>query len=530
MADKRNESAERDGEPDGSAEPRHEPVETEQVAGGEAASPASSVATTAAPGAVPPPYFEIQPPPPLFGDVWPEPDRAKAPVAVLAALVGGVAAAIFLPFGPPGIGWPLLGLSMAAGLFLVARKAERNVHIGRIGWAVTALLLLTVCAFRASEWLAALCVLTAGVAGALAVAGGGGVRAMLMAMVALPVSVFRALPWGIQGTRELRRTTGALRIGASVAVSLVLLLVFGALLGSADENFSALLAMFVPTLDGETFVRWTFLFAVFALGTLGASFTLLRPPRLAEPGATARSLRRWEWAMPVGTLVLLFAAFVVVQSPPMFGGVHHVVSTERLTYAVYARSGFWQLTMVTILTLPVIGAAARWAPKNSVFDRSLLRGLAGSLAVLTLVIVASALVRMSTYQHAYGYTVLRLLVQSCEMWLGLVYVLVIVAGIRLRARWLPTAVVGTAMAALLVLAVVDPEGLIAERNIARYQQTGKIDGEYLSRLSADVVPAVRTLPAAERDYILDAIRRDIADDAEVTRSWRSWNLSRGQVR
>jgi hypothetical protein len=536
-------------EPEVSPEPADEPVSATEESGpedtsgtaqpegaapevGESAKPAETTEATPPsmdPVAPPPPVqpypahapFVVPPPPPMFDSFWPEPDKSRAPVALLAALIGGLGAAIFLPLGRPGIGWSLLGMIIAAGLFPVARKAHRKVHIGQILWSVVALLLLAVCTFRAAEWLAALCILSACVAGMLAVSGGRSVRAFGMAAVAMPVAGFRALPWAARGTRELRRTSGGLRIAVSLAVTFLLLLIFGALFAGADDNFANLVSAVMPRLDGKSFFRWTFLFAMFTLACLGAAFILVRPPELSDSKGPGRTLRRWEWALPVGMLVVLFAAFIAVQSTPMFGGEQHVQSTERLTYAGYARSGFWQLMMVTILTLPIIGAAARWSPKSSRLDRNLLRGLAGMLAVLTLIIVASALVRMWSYQNAYGFTVMRLLVQSCELWLGVVYLLVIAAGIRLSARWLPTAVIGTAMAALLTLTLVNPEGLIAERNIARYAATGKLDKYYLSKMSADALPALRTLPDRERNDIVPDISEDLPDT-----DWRSWNLSR----
>ncbi|QUH06166.1 DUF4173 domain-containing protein [Saccharopolyspora erythraea] len=311
-----------------------------------------------------------------------------------------------------------------------------------------------------------------------------------------------------------------MRIAASVAVGVLLLLVFGALFAGADDGFAGLVRALTPRLDGLTLFRWTFVFGFFALVCLGAAFTLVRPPQVAEAAGSARTLRRLEWAIPVGLLVLLFAVFVAVQSTPMFGGGQHVQHTERLTYAGYARSGFWQLMLVTILTLPVIAAAARWAPKRSALDRNLLRGLAGMLAVLTLLIVFSALMRMWAYQAAYGYTVLRLLVMACELWLGVVYLLVIAAGVRLRARRLPNAVVGTGMLALLGLAALNPEGLIAGRNIDRFETTGRLDGHYLAELSADAVPALSRLPERERTWIIDTIGRSAPDG-----DWRTWNLS-----
>ncbi len=117
-----------------------------------------------------------------------------------------------------------------------------------------------------------------------------------------------------------------------------------------------------------------------------------------------------------------------VQISVLFGGDEHVQVTEGLTYAEYARQGFWQLLFVTILVLGVIAVAIRVAGREEARDRLFLRVLIGGLCLTTLVIVASAIHRMSLYENAYGYSVERLLVRWIELGLGLVLVLILVAG------------------------------------------------------------------------------------------------------
>ena len=73
------------------------------------------------------------------------------------------------------------------------------------------------------------------------------------------------------------------------------------------------------------------------------------------------ALPRWEWALPLGVLDALFVAFVVVQATVLFGGHRHVLETEGLTYAEYARQGFWQLLWVSALTLLVLSGVIRVA-------------------------------------------------------------------------------------------------------------------------------------------------------------------------
>ena len=55
---------------------------------------------------------------------------------------------------------------------------------------------------------------------------------------------------------------------------------------------------------------------------------------------------------------------------------------------------------------------------------------------MTIVVVVSALYRMHLYEEAYGFTRLRLLVSVFEGWLGVLVLLVIVAGVVGARRWL----------------------------------------------------------------------------------------------
>jgi hypothetical protein len=346
-------------------------------------------------------------------------------------------------------------------------------------------------------------------------------------MLAVPLEALRSLPWIMRGTAKLRPRDVAKtnRVSISVAISVTLLAVFVPLLAGADEAFAKLLENVVPEVDGPTSFRWVFAFGLVGMGTVGACYVLAAPPKAAgSPKPLRRRLDRVEWALPVGVLVALFTVFVAVQFVTLFGGDAYVLQTSGLRYADYARTGFHQLVVITILTLAVISTALRWAPKETAADRAWLRGLLGGLSVLTLVIVASALGKMWTYQQAYGFTVLRLLVEAAELWLGVLYLLMLVALVRLEQRWLPRAAIGTAVAGLLALAAINPEGFIADRNIDRFERTKSIDIAYLRTLSSDVVPTLTRLPEPIRACVLVGIRER---DQDV---WWEWNSARSYAR
>ncbi|MFI6758114.1 DUF4153 domain-containing protein [Micromonospora sp. NPDC050417] len=406
------------------------------------------------------------------------------------------------------------------------RTGPARWGVARLFWAATTVALMGVGSLRAAGWLFVFCLLTAAVTACLTVMNGKTLPGLFFSVLLTPESVFRARSWARSGLRGSTRAgrAGIGRTLATAAVSVCLLVVFGALFASADAAFADLLDALLPELSVGTVFRWIFVGLATGGLLLGAAYVLAAPPDLSGLERPARHrLRRLEWAVPVALLDLLFAAFVLVQLANLFGGSAHVRETAGLTYAEHARGGFWQLLSVTVLTLMVIGGAVRWAPRETVAERLLIRVLLGALTLFSLVVVASALYRMNVYTQVYGATRLRLLVAACELWLGAVFLLVLVAGVRLRASWLPRLVVGAAVLALLGLAVANPDRLIAERNVDRFLATDRLDLEYLSRLSADAVPALDRLPDPWRDCALREIAQDLTDHPD---DWRSANLGR----
>ncbi|MGQ5260616.1 DUF4153 domain-containing protein [Micromonospora sp. ZYX-F-536] len=400
-------------------------------------------------------------------------------------------------------------------------------RVAQVAWAAATVALVAVGSVRAAGWLFVLCLIAAAVTATLAVTGGRSPFGMLLAATLPPAATFRALPWAVRGLRRTRSAgPGVGRILTSLAVSAGLLTLFGLLFSSADAVFADLLSGLLPDISPAGVLGWLVRLLLIGTGLLGCAYLVSRPPDLEGlRAAPTRPAHRLEWILPLALLDALFAAFVLVQLTMFFGGAGHVLRTAWLTYAQYARGGFWQLLAVTALTLLVIAVAARRAPRATRADRLVVRTLLGTLTVLSLVVVASALYRMQVYADAYGATRLRLVVATVELWLGLLFVLVGVAVVRLRADWLPRLVVGTAVLALLGLALVNPDRLIADRNVDRYLETGRLDVGYVSRLSADAVPALDRLPEPMRTCAL----REIAAELPRDGLWAA-NLGRERAR
>ncbi|MYX72563.1 DUF4173 domain-containing protein [Streptomyces sp. SID3915] len=439
-----------------------------------------------------------------------------------SALATGLLSALLLGDGL-GLNLLLVAVPAALAAHFAARAAGRRLRPWTAVWAVGGLALLAIPALRDAGWPTFLAVVSALAVGSLALHGGRSWPGVLLGSWGLFTSVAAGVRWGWRGVRD--RADGSRgRLGTAVrsaAVALALLVVFGALFAGADAAFADLLNSLTPdvTLGGGPWQA--LLFVLGLLGALAAAYTAAAPARwdtlTVKPG---RARRRAEWAVPLIVLDLLFAVFLGLQLVVLLGGYDKVLEKTGLTPAAYAREGFWQLLWATVLTLVVIALALRWAPRGGPRDRALVRSVLGALCVLTLVVVASALRRMGLYVEAFGLTRLRISVAAVELWLGVVLVLILLAGV-FGAWLLPRAVAVSAAAGVLVFGLVSPDGLIADQNVGRHDKGMAIDIDYLRDLSADAVPALDTLPEPLRSCALERIQRTLAtsDTPWYATSW-----------
>lgn len=451
------------------------------------------------------------PPPP------PAPPAAP-PAAVASAMALGACTALFLPGGPPGVGVGLLAL-LVAGVLLALRPAAP-----RTGWqavhGVAALLLAGAAAVRDAPWLVALDMVAALGLGSLALVPAGTWPGVLLGLARVIARVLPASGWLVRGLRPvLARSTGLGPVARGLALTAGLLVVFVPLLVSADASFSALLGRLVP--DEQSLGLLPLRAVVLVLGTCAAAAALhvvLMPvddPSL--PAASRRLTRTSEWLPPLAALDLLLGVFLAVQAELFEGSSAVVRSDTGATYAGQVHAGFWQLVAVTALVLVVVAAAVRWTPVT--------RGVRAALALLcalTLVVDASALMRLHAYTDAYGLTRLRIGVAVISLALGAVLVVVLIAGAR---SWSGHCVAHVAMlvvaAALLSLTASDPDAAIARSALARGPDA---DTDYLATLSADAVPVLVALPEPRRSCVLRVIAADLIDSG-----WTSANVARSRA-
>ncbi|MDC5697933.1 DUF4173 domain-containing protein [Intrasporangium calvum] len=479
--------------------------------------PATTIVPTPAPGVPAPAVVDS-----VFGDLWPERGLGPRPGLVLGSVGIGAMAALVLPDRRIGLGF--LGILLLAAA-LVLRGAVRLRAPWTLVSAGVGVGLASLAVLRAAEWITVLAVLVCGLLLMTALTGALSFVSMLGGWASWVLAAVRGLPLLGRTLTAMSSVSTLWPVVRTVSISVAALVIFGGLFASGDAVFGSWTAALVPDVAVDSVVQRFFIAFVVGGTVLAASYVAINPPRvdrLALP--QARSVARsWEWLVPATFVIAVFVAFVVAQAAAMWGGHDYVQRTTGLTYAEYVHQGFGQLTAVTFLTLLTVALGARKAPRGTAREQLLLRLVLGTLCLLALVVVASALYRMSVYQEAYGFTVLRVLVDAFELWMGLLLLLVIVAGVRLSGWWLPRVALLSGAVLVLAIGLANPEAWVAQRNIDRYEETGRLDAVYLASLGPDAAPTIRSGLPPRLAACLTHDWRGSTDD------WLSWNLGRARA-
>lgn len=279
------------------------------------------------------------------------------------------------------------------------------------------------------------------------------------------------------------------KIAFGILVSVPLLLIFGALFSQADAVFAQWFKNIFsfnynfPVNFGPRVVR-TIIFTLYLASLLyvvfDGEYTL---------GANLYPVKKFDTTIVATILTLvniLFLLFVFIQVRYLFGSSNFVLE-NGLTFADYARAGFFQLTAVLILVGCLLALlyrsfSAHGHDKFGTFLKLL-------LIVQVEIIAVSALRRMNLYQDEYGYTTLRLYVEWFIYFVMIFFVAFAVCMIRrvnFRKLFFGALIYG--VVGFMVVASINVDRMIAEQNIARFYQGKKIDVDYLLTLRADAVP------------------------------------------
>ena len=193
-----------------------------------------------------------------------------------------------------------------------------------------------------------------------------------------------------------RKHPRAKEVVRGTGMALIALVVFTLLFAGADSAFSSFVSSlfsFKFSVDIE-FVGRLLLF-LFMSGFFVGAFSYMFKKREEEMGAVkveTRSAGVLEIKILLGSINALFFVFILMQLSHLFGGGSSAFS-EGVTYAEYARKGFFELILVAVLSYVIIATAEKQIIKNGDSHTNSFKILSTVLVAQVVVILISEIGR-----------------------------------------------------------------------------------------------------------------------------------------
>ena len=225
-------------------------------------------------------------------------------------------------------------------------------------------------------------------------------------------------------------------------------------------------------------------------------------------------------------LDIIYVIFDIIQINSLM--LHRVAT--NFNYAEYARSGFFQLMVISFINITIILLSKKCKEETKT------KGLSILMVLLTYIIIGSSFYRMYLYEAAYGYTVLRLGVYAILITEGILLVPTIVYIINKKMNILNYYLV-IMIGIYTLINCFSVDRIIAKNNIDRYKRTGQIDIWYLQNTNYDNLNQLRELyTLIQEDEKIEQIDKDNFRiyighmDKRNEMNLLEWNLSKEEAK
>ncbi|NLT15258.1 MAG: DUF4173 domain-containing protein [Clostridiales bacterium] len=216
----------------------------------------------------------------------------------------------------------------------------------------------------------------------------------------------------------------------------------------------------------------------------------------------------------LGAVCVMYIIFIGCQLPYFFSAFTGTRPDGWLSYSEYARQGFFELCGVAAINLALL-TAANILSKKPRENHAVLKAFNIILALITLLLIATAFSKMTLYIGAFGLTILRIL--PCVFMVLLAFIcvaLIVLQKVKfsiVRASLIFGAVLFTA------LCLADTDSLVVRYNTDRYLSGAldQYDTDILYRSGpAGVLPALDVFNTTSDTVLKEKIGAYLADQKE----------------
>ena len=358
----------------------------------------------------------------------------------------------------------------------------------------------------------------------------------IICLFILPISYignfFRVSTTKIRGKLKVSPKTKKVLISCLIVLPVVAIVI--SLLSSADmifgELFDAIFGKILDFLEKLIFDDFigrliVFLVVFFAIGTT-MMYLLYEFSNKKETEVKEEKKNRdlFTIKLLVSVLNVIYVIFDVIQIKSLM--LHSVSS--GINYAEYARQGFFELLVVSVINIVIILVSKKYETKDNKKEFKFINIMNVIMVFLTIIIIISSFLRMNLYESAYGYTTLRVLVYATLMTETILMIPTVMyifnSDVKIMRCYLYIS-----LTSYLVLNFINIDYMVARRNVDRYYINNKIDVDYLKNYGHDNIPILIELYDKTDDVNIKIELEDYLKEMNIrygSESIFEFNLSR----
>ena len=222
------------------------------------------------------------------------------------------------------------------------------------------------------------------------------------------------------------------------------------------------------------------------------------------------------------TLNIIYIIFDIIQIKSL---ILHQVSMN-ISYAEYAREGFFQLMIVSFINLIIILVSKSIEKKQDEKSKKYIKIMNLIMVFLTFIIIISSFIRMHMYETEFGYTLLRLLVYFSLITEIILLIPTIIYIINSKFNIVKYYII-ILITMYITINFINIDYIIAYRNIKRYYETNDIDIYYLMNNHTDNIPLLIDLYNKTDDENIKEDLKEYLNSIETkTNGFQEFNISK----
>lgn len=227
-----------------------------------------------------------------------------------------------------------------------------------------------------------------------------------------------------------------------------------------------------------------------------------------EKDEKAEKKESYTIRMMITVLNLVYLVFCFTQIKVLF-------TEQNIKYSEFARKGFFQLMIVSLINIVMILKANNKNLKETEKQEKYKKTMCIVMVIFTLIIIISAFARMTLYQQNYGYTRLRVLVDLTLITEIILLIPTIIYILKNKIDLIKTYFV-IIITMYCLVNFINIDKIIMKNNFNRYKETGYIDLNYIMEMNnSDLIEQLLELKDTEFKYSEKAYSQSDTDKQEI---------------